>query len=286
MGVQSELDFSKVSNPLDSLSEGARRMLFIVLRIDKAFAQKNKPLKKSDGQTWEKPNTFLDELIAGGFLSLKSKRAAKNKTIPLLFSEELQAQKQEFYKTLRDAFGMQPLHIFEQDAQGALSLLDDLVQTTEITDVQNNKEVETQNVSETLFSTTKRLTLFRPADASETSGWFMHVPRHFNEALDIRIMERRKNTVPFLSWTQGSLFSFSKDDVLYKSPHSDRSNAPLIQILQASPVGKEPSGQRYKGHIRFRWYFSEEDSTVEMTQDDFVRFLISGPVEQPHIGRQ
>ena len=309
MGVQSELDFSKVSNPLDSLSDGAKAMLWLVLHIEaishlhasqaiekaekwvegidkdssslkkaqKNLAQKLKLPNKYDRQAWELPNIFLEELIAGGFLFIKSKRATKTTTTPLVLSEWLQAQKQGIYKTLTADFGMKPLQIFEQDVRGSLSLLDDLVQTTESVVTQNQIEIDNDNASE-VFSANKRLHLLRAADASETPHWFMHVPRYFNDALDIRVIERRKNTVPFLSWTQGSLFSFSKDDVLYKNPHSDLSTAPLIQILQASPVDIDSSGQRNKGYVRFRCFFSEKDSTLEMTQDDFVRYLISGVI--------
>jgi len=95
-------------------------------------------------------------------------------------------------------------------------------------------------------------------------------------------MERRKNTAAFLSWTQGSLFSFSQEDVIYMNPYTSRITAPLIQIKQASPVGKDQSGKRYKGYVRFKWYFTKKDSTMEMTQDDFVRFLISGSLEEGH----
>lgn len=114
MGVQGELVFSKFSDPLDSLSDGAKAMLWLVLHIEaishlhasqaiekaekwvegidkdssslkkaqKNLAQKLKLPNKYDRQAWELPNIFLEELIAGGFLFIKSKRATKTTTTP------------------------------------------------------------------------------------------------------------------------------------------------------------------------------------------------------------
>jgi hypothetical protein len=46
-------------------------------------------------------------------------------------------------------------------------------------------------------------------------GWFMHVPRQFNDALDIRQTERVENGVKKTVWTQGGNFSFKPGDMIH-----------------------------------------------------------------------
>jgi len=203
MVVQSEIYFSKSSMPYDSLSEGARRMLLVILRVDtishlhaeqeikkaeqrlelldksnpsfqkaqKALEQKLKLSSKYDCQTWETPNFFLDELISKGFLSLKTKTSSKKQnTLSLLMTQELQAQKEVTYKTLMEAYGIKALHLFEQEVDAAISLLEDLVQTTGIADNLISKETNSTKDSEETFRTNKRLNLLRATDCSGSAS--------------------------------------------------------------------------------------------------------------------
>ena len=48
----------------------------------------------------------------------------------------------------------------------------------------------------------------RDPESENSSGWFMHVPSRFNDALDIRQTERMENGVKKTLWTQWGKFFF------------------------------------------------------------------------------
>ncbi len=125
-------------------------------------------------------------------------------------------------------------------------------------------------------------------------GWYMCVPPCFNEALDIKRTERVKNKEKSRIWTQGSWFSFNRGDTLYDSPAGYKiwsealKNIKLcVQVKVASSA--EPSdgaSERFSGSVTFSILTGNKDRSkiVEraehtMSRDDFVRFLIAGPVE-------
>ena len=59
--------------------------------------------------------------------------------------------------------------------------------------------------------------ILRNFDAMDTSEWAFHVPRCFNDALDIRLISRKWNCVEYTAWTQGANFSFKAGDILYRN---------------------------------------------------------------------
>lgn len=141
-----------------------------------------------------------------------------------------------------------------------------------------------------------RLTdLLKEPSAETTEGWWMCVPSCFNDALDIKQTERVANKRKALVWTQGSSFHFSAGDVIYDTPEAYKvwsealkSIGVCVQIKIGSSAGPIEGGTgRYPGSVTFAILTPNEERTkiVEraehsMSQDDFVRFLISGPPEE------
>ena len=115
-----------------------------------------------------------------------------------------------------------------------------------------------------------------------------------------------------MEWTQGSGFSFSQGDTFYDSPHayeglwSDalKNFRYCIEVTRATPASpaklppktakEEPSDDankeirpRYPGRVEFKLFVPNEEKTkltvreaCEMTQDEFIRLLISGNSEK------
>src|SRR4051812_20610025 len=82
--------------------------------------------------------------------------------------------------------------------------------------------------------------LIDPATGSD-SNWFMHVPRCFCDALDIkltsRVVDGRKSNV----WTQGSEYSFKPGDTLYDTPQMNQTWGEAIKHISVSLQIMEPS---------------------------------------------
>lgn len=143
---------------------------------------------------------------------------------------------------------------------------------------------------------TKRLTdlLKQPEDDEETGEWFMCVPSCFNNAMDIR----QTTLEGELQWTQGSTFSFKTGDTLYDTPkayfHWEEAVRHLkiaIQVQAATDAIPEKRSKekgvlapRNPGAVRIIILLPNPDRTslvplgqFQLTQDEFVRFLIAGP---------
>lgn len=139
----------------------------------------------------------------------------------------------------------------------------------------------------------KRLTNFlRPPESEYAEGWFMCVPKCFNDSLDIRLTERLVNGRRTLVWTQGSEFTFSEGDTFYDTPDAYnewsealKSISLCVQVKQAIPAGYAAEGdirspgsvtidilKPDKRHSKLAWH-----DCFTLSQDDFVRFLITGP---------
>lgn len=122
--------------------------------------------------------------------------------------------------------------------------------------------------------------------------WHACLPPCFNDALDIR----RTEVAGQLIWTQGSAFSFKKGDVIYIGRQSRsetdgnekaQSFRQCIQITaagEAKPASAEEP--RDPGKAVFCIYRCGKNGAMfepqefrETTQDDLVRFLISGDME-------
>lgn len=134
--------------------------------------------------------------------------------------------------------------------------------------------------------------LLKDPSAENVEGWYMCVPPCFNDALDIKQTERKKDKKKTLLWTQGSSFSFKTGDTLYDTPDAYEVWGEALKTMglcvqvetgtSADPVTDE--GGRSAGSVTFSILRPNEDRSkiVErcqhtMSQDDFVRFLILGP---------
>lgn len=129
--------------------------------------------------------------------------------------------------------------------------------------------------------------LKNPLNDWET-GWFMEVPPAFNSALDIKINSGTINQ----GWTQSGCFAFKDGDVLYDVPPHYRKWADSlqhvrvgVQIKTALAAGQGDDGKRFPGSVIFNYFVHDGNGTqveirgsATMTQDEFVRFLIIGPM--------
>lgn len=157
----------------------------------------------------------------------------------------------------------------------------------------NNTSTEIlQHLVRTRATREERLTdLLKPPDEDMSGQWFACVPSCFNAALDISQTQRVTNGQKQLVWTQGSAFAFKKGDILYdsKSGYQEwsvalRTMKTCIQIKEAkdaSPAHDDTS--RNPGFVSFSILepTRSRDNVVEvsrhdMTQDQFVNFLITG----------
>lgn len=135
------------------------------------------------------------------------------------------------------------------------------------------------------------LDLLKDPETDGTPGWFLNVPRCFNDALDIRQTERKVDGKSSLVWTQGTTFSFKAGDVLYCSPAGHETWAESMAVIKvcvqikAASKATSGDGQRNPGTVAFeRFHPCPENKRLvcsdrhATTQDGFVRFLITGEV--------
>jgi hypothetical protein len=138
----------------------------------------------------------------------------------------------------------------------------------------------------------RRLTEFLKApDDDSPSGWFIHVPRAFNDALDIRETPRVLNGKESCIWTQGSRFSFNAGDVLYNTTKASQEWSKALKEIKlcvqvkhamaAAPAQSEIP--REPGKVEFEVFIPNPEQTKlvsrgvrQITQDGFVHFLICG----------
>jgi len=120
--------------------------------------------------------------------------------------------------------------------------------------------------------------------------WFMHVPTSFNNALDIRRTVRVGSSESV--WTQGANFSFAIGDTIYDTLRAYERWADALQhirycvtVSQATAVSPSTANApRQPGYVGFNLSAPNASKTAltairayAMTQDEFVRFLITGP---------
>lgn len=100
-------------------------------------------------------------------------------------------------------------------------------------------------------------------------------------------------------WTQGSAFCFAEGEIIWDAPEpqpgvlwkeqsaSMRCGVYVVDGEPAAPpVGGESPQPRDPGRVKFRLMrgehgWKQEDVELETTQDDFVRFLITGELPPP-----
>jgi len=124
--------------------------------------------------------------------------------------------------------------------------------------------------------------------------WFFCVPQYFNDALDIALFSIEGEH----RWSQGSTFSFSAGDSIYDIPFEagrpwseDLKTLNIcLEIEKASPVdvlGEGDDAYRFPGSVECTVFTPDENrqsivarGQVTMTQDEFVRMLITGANEK------
>jgi hypothetical protein len=139
-----------------------------------------------------------------------------------------------------------------------------------------------------------RLTeLLRNPEEDYTLNWYLSVPKCFNDALDIKKTVRTQHKQEKLVWTQGSAFSFKVGDTFYDtaSAYSLPWSQALNKILFAIQIKKVIDGvtnnnreTQLSANVAFEVYVPDENKAQlkkigedEISQQAFVRFLISGP---------
>lgn len=129
--------------------------------------------------------------------------------------------------------------------------------------------------------------LLRDPNNPGAAGWFMYVPAVFNEALDIRF----ETSGPNEGWTQSGCFAFKQSDTLYDTEVAYQNWGDALKVLNlaivvrmASSAGMGEANSRYPGSVSFTVMLPDSHRKVlvesfewQLTQDEFVRFLIEGP---------
>ncbi|MEB3317770.1 MAG: hypothetical protein VKO39_06480 [Cyanobacteriota bacterium] len=142
-----------------------------------------------------------------------------------------------------------------------------------------------------------------PAAATHPS-WHLWLPPHFNSALDLRFMQKQKTrdkevVHAWKEWVQGGRFQFNEGALIYDQDVSMYATwgetlkaIKFYVLIKASrPVSMkmandEQTGlravQRNPGLVSFEIYATDSSGVaaspeeVSMTQDDFVRYAITG----------
>lgn len=141
--------------------------------------------------------------------------------------------------------------------------------------------------------------ILRSFDATDTPEWAFHVPRCFNDALDISLISRKWNCVEYTAWTQGANFSFKAGDILYRDLGSYLKGTPAICVesaisargtrFEGLDLGADVQGAKvsdlendesdgatgkdyFAGSVTFRDCVSNNVKTV--TQMEFVKMLV------------
>jgi hypothetical protein len=155
-------------------------------------------------------------------------------------------------------------------------------------------------------------TLLKDPATSTDSSWHLCLPPHFNAALGLKFLQKQKVKDKVVierwkEWNQGSNFSFSEGSIIYDRDVSqmetwgEKLDAVEFYIVlgPAKPVSLrslcDPStglkrAERYPGLVTFRICYprpgevasslnketSLQDNFYQLTQDEFVRFAITG----------
>jgi hypothetical protein len=103
---------------------------------------------------------------------------------------------------------------------------------------------------------------------------------HFSAALDVELQSRKRKNESYYVWTQGSSFAMAEGYTLTRSDHSE-----IVQVALARDVEPAKCGiRRDPGQISCKVYAPDDtpgkiwkfSHMLDLTQDDFVRFLITG----------
>lgn len=112
-------------------------------------------------------------------------------------------------------------------------------------------------------------------------GWAFCVGPHFAEALDCQLQSRKRNKKSYSVWTQGSAFSFKQGYTIHRAD-----GGMIVQVLKAKEaIPGRKTIKRDSGYITAQCFAPnsgetiwKKDAIINMTHDEFVRFLITGSV--------
>ena len=194
-----------------------------------------------------------------------------------------------------------------QDSDEALKAFDDLLfkkeQKEEKTEKKSKKDIANKKTSKTIQKHSSLL-LKDPLGKSHSS-WHLCFPKHFNDALDIKYIEKTqvkdKEVVDrWREWVQGSNFNFEQGSVVYDRDVSGCATWGeklslikfFVEVYKSTPVSlvekTDPSNGkvnliRNKGHIELHIFEPTEDKKsckvvkkIDLNQDNFVRYAICG----------
>lgn len=186
--------------------------------------------------------------------------------------------------------------------------LDEPIQKTESKPIKKNKVKKLWIFTKTPLRLLERLIskattrrkrsriLLADPESNEDKGWYFYVPNTFNSALDFKLTERMGKGKQQLVWTQDLGFSFQSGDTLYDTPAAYYSPwceavkhikccIRIEQGIAAIPAFRDNSYS--PGFVRFSLMTPDhyhakliKRATLEMTQAEFVRFLIVGPSKE------
>jgi hypothetical protein len=133
-------------------------------------------------------------------------------------------------------------------------------------------------------------------------GWYMALKDSFKDELDIKLTERKKNTIPYYVWIQGPYYCFSEGQLIYDAKEAytcwqdglKKINL-ACQIVAAKPnipikiineVTDKPEYRVLEGYVQFLLFKPDEGHTklvpyvcYNFSQNDFVNFLKTGKLE-------
>jgi hypothetical protein len=108
-------------------------------------------------------------------------------------------------------------------------------------------------------------------------SWAYNVSYAFREALDIRLEQRMRNSVPYKIWTQGPLLSFKDGDLIHS-----QDGKKSVQVLFAREMGWDSiKEEMYQGSVVYTEFGLSGNSLTKRsehtcTQMQFLQLLIFG----------
>jgi hypothetical protein len=139
----------------------------------------------------------------------------------------------------------------------------------------------------------RSLELLKDPEGPPPRDWFLCAPVFFNNALDLKLSDRKKDGESLEVWTQGADFSFSVGDTLYDTPgayepweQAIRKIRFCAQIIEAVPASGTENGSRFEGRVKAAIFVPDprhsrllKKTEWETTQDGFVSLVLFGPEE-------
>ena len=208
-----------------------------------------------------KVDPLLDELEELGMIRTIPPRSKKTKSRLIGLSEEISEQHHAIIRAYRGVYPKRPLHIITDNA---INLLDSM----------KNLRIRSREI-------------LRAANTENDHGWAFYVPKWFNEALDIKLIDQLWNTVSRLVWSQGNSFSFKQGDILYETKYDYEIGNARLQVISGESaegvdridvdeenIEENSIKERFAGFVKYRDFADKSEKT--MSQDVFVRMLIEG----------